>query len=236
MKRHTRWEAMMSAYFAGSLPPADAAAVAAHARDCADCRRVYERYAMAERALEGDDRPLTLGAQDRIATRLLGASEPPRAAMTWSPKLAWAGAALALGAVFVFAPGIQDTDTLAPRGDDVAVSAGPTVRVLRVRATPTGGLQVTDVGNGVERATSGDYLRLLYSNLSGAKRVELSGELDGRALDVITASIALADGVQDQPLGVPIAVRADWRGKLVIRARFLGVEPPIERTLQVEVE
>lgn len=202
--------------FEGRLSEAEARAVYAHVRTCADCERVYERHARAERHLFAvPDGELPTAAFDRIAERVIATPTPkPRVAH----RFAWASIGLfaaAMAGVLVVAR-LDEPDQMSRRGAVEALDPAHALRVLRVRVGEGETIDVADATSSL--LVRGDILKLVYSTGPETRFVQVDViDEAGRSLarlppqavdgDVVEARLDGSLNVADWPSG-PISIRA----------------------------
>ncbi len=157
--------------FEERLSDSESNEVYAHLEQCAECRRLYERHADAERHLyavaDGDLAPASFG---RVAARLA----PPTPRRT-SRRLGWALAAALAAAGSVFLVVQPAEDRMNQRGDNVTLDAKYGIRVLRLRLEQDDRVQVADAAS--SPIAEGDLLQIVYSTGRDARFVKI-GVLD----------------------------------------------------------
>lgn len=196
--------------FTGRLSTPEVEALWGHLKGCADCQRVYERFAAAEQALGSGS--LSPFAQDRVALRLWSHTPPSRARGPWVVFAALAATATLGIAIFPQPPPMQ------ARGEHATLSAGTTLRVLRIR-NQDGQPAVEDTTSGAVGIRAGDRLQLLYTNLDGATQIRVTVLLEGQPIHSMESPLVI--GAQDRTLGEPLPVTESWlSGKLEVVAVF----------------
>lgn len=224
---HHEQQAAIAALFRGRLDPAEHQVLHRHLAGCAECRRVYERYALAEKALspQAELSPLV---EDRVAARLFGGAPERRPARATAPWLAAFAAAAGL-AVMVLVP--KPAEELTTRSGD-RVSAQVNLRVLGVGRQGEE-LLVNDLES--VAVGPGQRLQVLATSFEQDRHARAWVVLaDGRVLPLGEAQRVTA-GVEDQNLA-SVEVGADWpAGALLVLAVYAEdastlASPPDERS------
>ncbi len=159
--------------FERGLEAQEQAKVMAHIRDCEDCKKLYERYAEAERALYASAtlEGLAPPSLERVQSRLqLGVpAQKPRRLFKLAPLAAVAAA------VVLFVQ-VSPDDEFRARGRSSprqapALDAAFAVRVLRLRAGVDGQPRIQDAASAT--LAGGDKLKVLISTGASASWVNL---------------------------------------------------------------
>jgi hypothetical protein len=224
---HHDQQAAIAALFRGRLDQAQHQALHRHLAGCPDCRRTYERYALAERALspQAELSPLV---EDRVAARLFGGAPERRPSRANAPL--WAAFAAAAGlAVMVLVP--KPADELTTRSGD-RVSAQVNLRVLGV-GKQGDELLVNDLES--VAVLPGQRLQVLATSYEQDRHARAWVVLsDGRILPLGEPQLVKA-GVEDQNLA-SVEVTPDWpAGELLVlvvyaEAAATLASPPEERS------
>lgn len=224
---HHEQHAAIAALFRGRLEPAQHQVLHRHLAGCPDCRRVYERHALAERALspQAELSPLV---EDRVAARLFAGAPERRPSRASAPLLAAFAAAAGL-AVLVLVP--KPADQLTTRSGD-RVSAQVNLRVLGV-GKQGDELLVNDLESAA--VLPGQRLQVLATSFEQDRHARAWVVLsDGRVLPLGEPQLVKA-GVEDQNLA-SVEVAADWpQGELLVLAVYADddatlASPPGERS------
>jgi hypothetical protein len=209
------WTVCIEELFIGRLSGAKQQALYAHLKTCAPCERLFDRYAQMERLISiKSDRelPLSVSERARVQSRLFAASEKTERARKLVFRLTMTASALAacaLLAVSVMPKGEAPTSDhdFTSRGSHAANARPVSLRALSIHADPDGKLDVADLATSKDALTSGDRVKLLYSNDAGFKymSVALIG-VDGRAIPLagpVEIKQDAVDAALDQSVAIP---------------------------------
>ena len=199
-----------------ALTGEQAVALRSHVRDCADCRRVYERYVSAERLLSEAEPPALSPAQlARVEDRLFSAGPPP--ARRGGLVLGGFAAAAALAGVLL----MPRSETLQARGAaTVDALPGASVRVLRVDRFASGELALRELAATDPVAEDTKVVVLAACPVEDCRVAVSVVTADGRErrfIDADRLSSTSAPVRLDEPASFPAAWPA---GRAEVRAAF----------------
>ena len=202
---HDETIAAIEDLFRGKLSAERTKEVSSHVESCAECERVYQRYADAERAMFTKDAPLTPFASDRIQARLFGAPKPKASVLPrFAPVLAAVAAAVL--AAIIYLP----TDQLTARGGDTKTLAPEsTLRALALQNNG-GVVGVVDLGAGDKPLAKGDKVKLLADtskdqHFASAVIVGANGKVIAEV-----APIEIGPNADDAPIASSMLVDDTW--------------------------
>lgn len=224
---HHAQQAAIAALFRGQLEAAAHQDLHRHLAGCVECRRVYERYAAAERALspKAELSPLM---EDRVAARLFSGQEARAPRRSAAPL--WVALATAAGLSMVVLMPRPSDELTARSGERVSAQVG--LRALGIGHHGQD-LAVSDLeGNPVLPGQRVQVLATSFDRERYARAWLVQG--DGR---VVAASeiLRLAPGEEDQTLA-SFELGADVpEGELTVVAAYAAdagglAAPPAERS------
>lgn len=181
----------ISEFFHGRLGAARASEIRDHIRGCQQCDRLYERMALAEKALYKAGPKAAPPSFQRVSARLFEDAPAKRAALDWRPAL---GVLVAVSAALMLFVTVSQprSDEFASRGIQAKLTSELGLRALRVRrGGPEGRIELRDTAEVPLRPS--DELKLLYSS-AHYRYVSVYLAQDGAILEAIE-QIEIKDAV-----------------------------------------
>ena len=208
----------------GELAAAEAEALWKDLRNDPDARRLYDRLAESERALEGpdDSAALGLGANARVGARLWHSLDA-QTKVPWWREIRWPAMAMAACAAIMLITIVPvlnratNDDGFQARsgGANMKISPDFVLQVLQIEVAAQGELRVRPA----KRLRIGDELRLAaFSRREPCRISVVAVRSDGRRR-VLLERANLRPTQAAQRLDVALSVPSDWRGPV----RFVGL-------------